>query len=560
MGEQRLTEQFQLRSRLRFDIDSGQIWLDDNRMLLVHAKALGALRRELFESLGTSRAQGLLLRMGFVSGQHDADLALKLEGRGDPYDVFRIGPELHGFEGLVKATVLESKIDWQEGRFEGQVEWRHSWEAESHIQHYGIGEEPACWNLIGYASGFTSRFFKRFIVFRETQCIRQGHDRCVIEGRTADAWEDDQDYVDYFRSIGGPDELRGVEEELRLLRGRPRSPDDRGALVGQSPAFIEAFDLLRQSASAPITVLLLGETGVGKEMFARWLHEHGPRANKPFVAVNCAAIPQDLVESELFGVRKGAFTGAQDSRPGRFERADGGTLFLDEIGELSLAAQAKLLRVLQSGEVERLGDAQSRRVDVRLIAATNVDLHAAVAAGKFRADLYYRIATFPVEIPPLRDRRIDIPLLAAALIEKYQGRYGKTGLDLSERASQSIKAHPWPGNVRELENAIERGVLLAPSGGEIEVQHLFAGTPPGLSVGVTLGASGRVSDPDVADQTHTLDALLGAGFDLDRHEAQLIERAMQRSGGNLTHAAKLLGITRRQLGYRLKRDAGSSAE
>lgn len=559
MPEKSLTEQFQLRSRLKFDIESGQIWLDENRMLLVHAKAMGALRRELFEALGTMRAQGLLLRMGFVSGQNDADLALKLEGRGDPYDVFRIGPELHGFEGLVKAVITRSKIDWESGHFEGAVEWRHSWEAESHIQHYGIGDEPACWNLIGYASGFVSRFFKRFIVFRETQCIRQGHDRCVIEGRSAEDWQQEQDYVDYFRSIGGAEELRAVEEELRELRGRPRSAEDRGQLVGQSPAFVQAFDLLRQAAPAPITVLLQGETGVGKEMFARWLHEHGPRAPKPFIAVNCAAIPPDLVESELFGVRKGAYTGAQDSRPGRFERADGGTLFLDEIGELSLGAQAKLLRALQSGEVERLGDEQTRRVDVRVIAATNVDLLAATAAGKFRQDLYYRLAIFPVTIPSLRERQADIPVLAAALIDKYQGRYAKKNLTLSERAMQTLMAHAWPGNVRELENAIERGVLLASPGGKIEVQHLFAGPAPKLAEGVALERSGRIGNPEAADEARVLDTLLAADFDLDRHEAQLIERAVERAGGNLTQAARLLGITRRQLGYRLKREGSPDA-
>ena len=559
MAEQRLTEQFQLRSRLRFDLDSGRIWLDDNRMLLLHAKALGALRRELFETLGTHRAQGLLLRMGFVSGQHDADLALKLEGRGDPYDVFRIGPELHGFEGLVKAVVTRAQIDWQEGRFEGEVEWRHSWEAESHLQHYGIGEEPACWNLIGYASGFVSRFFKRFIVFRETQCVRQGHDCCRIEGRPADAWGDQDGYVDYFRSVGGPDEFRVVEDELRSLRGRPRSPDDRGALVGASPAFTQAFELLREAAPAPITVLLLGETGVGKEMFARWLHGHGPRAAKPFIAVNCAAIPNDLIEAELFGVRKGAYTGAQDSRPGRFERADGGTLFLDEIGDLSPGAQAKLLRVLQSGEIERLGDDHSRRVSVRLVAATHVDLPAAVAAGRFRADLYYRIATYPVLIPPLRERRGDIPLLAAALIEKYQGQYGKRGLGLSERATQALQAHAWPGNVRELENGIERAVLLAPSGGEIEVRHLFPAGAPALAEGVELARSGCIADPEQAERNRRLDALLQAGFALERHEAELIERAVEKAGGNLTQAARLLGLTRRQLGYRLKRDRATEA-
>jgi len=551
MSEARLTEQFNLRSRLRFNIEAGRIWLDDNRMLLVHAKALGALRRELFDTLGTERAQGLLLRMGFVSGQHDADLAVKLEGQAKPYDVFRIGPEMHGFEGLVKAVITHADIDWQIGHFRGTVDWFGSWEAESHLEHFGIGDEPACWNLLGYASGFVSRFFRRFIVFRETQCMRQGHDRCVIEGRPAEEW-DDAEQAAQFRSDHSTSAETAIEAELRALRGHPRAPQERGQLVGHSPAFRAAFDLLAQAANSPITVLLLGETGVGKEMFARWLHEHGSRAQKPFVAINCAAIPHDLIEAELFGVRRGAFTGARESRPGRFERADGGTLFLDELGDLSPGAQAKLLRVLQTGEIERLGDDQTRKVNVRLVAATNVDLKSAVANGRFRADLYYRLATFPISIPPLRERRTDIPLLAATLIEKYQAPYGKRGLGLSGRALQVLCAHDWPGNVRELENCIERAVLLTPNTGEIEVRHLFASEPAAPIHDVQLGPAGQIGSLEDALRQQQLDSLLTENFDLERHERQLIERAVARANGNLSRAARLLGITRRQLGYRLK--------
>lgn len=553
MTEQRLIEQFHLRSRLRFNIDTGHIWLDENRMLLMHAKAFGALRRELFDTVGDRRAQGLLLRMGFVSGQHDADMARKLYGEGDSYDVFRIGPELHAFEGLVKATVTDAQIDWEQGSFFGAVDWENSWEAESHIQHFGQGEEPACWSLVGYASGYTTRFFKRFIVFRETQCMHQGHDKCVIVGKPAEAWGDAA-YVDYFRAENIDEPLRGLEDELTQLRGKRRERHPPGKLVGSSPAFRSAFDLLSQAAKSPISVLLLGETGVGKEMFARWLHENSPRAQKPFIAINCGAIPHELIESELFGVRKGAFTGAQESRPGRFERADGGTLFLDEVGDLSPAAQVKLLRVLQTGEIERLGDDQTRKVNVRLVAATNVNLERAIADGRFRADLYYRLATYPVTIPPLRERKSDIPLLAAALIEKYRDSYEKKSLGLSERAVQALMAHPWPGNVRELENLIERGVLLAPAGGEIEVQHLFSGVPPKLDAGVELGPGGLVCDKDEAGRERLYDSLLQEGFELEAFEARLIDRAMLISGGNLTHAARKLGITRPQLAYRLKKN------
>jgi len=557
MNDKRLTEQFQLRSRLRFNIETGHIWLDENRMLLLHAKALGALRRELFDKLGTRRAQGMMLRMGFVSGQHDAELALKLADAGEPFEVLLLGPELHAIEGSVKAIMTESKVDWEQGSFTGKVDWQHSWEAESHIKHFGLGEEPACWSLVGYASGYMSRFLRRFIVFRETQCIRQGHACCKIEGRPVEDWEEDG-YIDYFRVDPIDDKILELQEELTQLRGGTKLvPPAHGQLVGSSPAFKAAFELLHRAADSSISVLLLGETGVGKEMFARWLHDNGPRAQQPFVAINCAAIPHDLIEAELFGVRKGAFTGALDSRPGRFERADGGTLFLDEVGDLSPSAQVKLLRALQSGEIERLGDVQPRKVNVRIVAATNVDLHAAIKKGQFRADLYYRLATYPVAIPPLRERKSDIPLLAAALIDKYQASYGKQRLELSGRALQALVAHRWPGNVRELENYIERAVLLAPSSGQIEVHHLFSGSvsAPALDEGVELDSTGSIGNPEQAEHSRLCDLLIGDGFDLERHERCLIERAVALSHGNLTHAARRLGITRRQLAYRLKQNA-----
>lgn len=554
MTRSKLIEQFDLRSRLRFDLDHAHIWLDESRMLLLHTKAFGALRRELFDTLGARRAQGLLLRMGFAAGRQDADLARKLTGAGTPYDVFRIGPELHAVEGVVKARITRADIDWDKGSFDGEVELESSWEAESHTQFFGKGEEPACWSVVGYASGYTTQFFKRLIVFREVSCVCRGDDKCVIVGKPADAWGDDG-YLDYFRPDNVEGQLKEMEEELAQLRGRLNEQCGRGRLVGNSPGFRAAFELLSKAANSPISVLLLGETGAGKEVFAHWLHENSNRAQKPFVAVNCAALPNELIESELFGVQKGAYTGAQQSRAGRFERADGGTLFLDEVGDLSLSAQVKLLRVLQTGEVERLGGSEPRKVDVRVVAATNVDLHRAIEAGRFRADLYYRLATYPVVIPPLRERKSDIPLLVAALIDKIAPSYHKQLRGVSDRAMQALVAYDWPGNVRELQNLVERGILLAPAGGQIEIEHLFAGGPPLLSAGAVIDRRGGLGAMEEATQERLCDTLLSADFDLHAHEQRLLERAVQRSGGNLTHAASLLGITRRQLAYRLKQNA-----
>ncbi|THF55177.1 sigma-54-dependent Fis family transcriptional regulator [Pseudothauera rhizosphaerae] len=557
MAGEGLIERFNLRSRLRFNIDAGQIWLDESRMLLLHAKAFGALRRELFDTLGAKRAQGLLLRMGFASGQQDAELAAKLYGEGDNYDVFRIGPELHAFEGLVKATITRAEIDWETGSFFGEVDWVGSWEAESHLQQFGAGHDMACWSLVGYASGYSTRFFKRPIVFRETKCICRGDDKCVIVGKPAEAWGDD-DYLEYFQPENIDGQMREMQEELARLRGHLREQRSPGTLVGNSASFRAAFDLLSKAAASPINVLLLGETGVGKEVFARWLHEHSERAEQPFVAVNCAAIPHELIESELFGVQKGAYTGAQQSRCGRFERADGGTLFLDEVGDLSPSAQVKLLRVLQTGELERLGDDHTRKVNVRLVAATNVNLQQAIAEGRFRADLYYRLATYPVVIPPLRERKTDIPLLAAALIDKYSPAYHKRVQGPTDRALAALMDYDWPGNVRELENLIERGVLLAPAGGWIEVEHLFAGGMPPSGGEVQLDRRGIVGSAEEARQDGICEQLLGEGFDLQLHENRLLALAVRRAGGNLTHAARLLGISRRQLAYRLKQANGEA--
>lgn len=552
MTDQPLVERFNLRSRLRFNIETGQIWLDENRMLLMHAKAFGALRQQLWESLGSQRAKGLLFRMGFVAGQNDAELAATLLGEGDDYDVFKVGPEMHAFEGLVRATIVDADIDWEKGNFFGKVHCENSWESESHLQLFGGSDEPVCWNMAGYASGYVTQFFKRVIIFREIKCTCCGDECCVLEGRPLEAWGDDPFLQHCVLADGEDTRFEDLQAELWQIRTDRFEISPRGKLVGSSPAFSAAFDLLAKAANSPITVLLLGETGVGKEVFARWLHENSDRSDKPFVAVNCAAIPAELIESELFGVQKGAYTGAHASRAGKFERADGGTLFLDELGEMSAAAQAKLLRVLQTGEIERLGDDKMRQVNVRLVAATNMNLQQAIAEGRFRADLYYRLAIYPLEIPPLRERKSDIPVLARTLTEKYAPLYHKTIQGISDLAIQELMDYDWPGNVRELENLVERAVLLVPSGGEIEVEHLFPGAGQSLQMGAPVDRHGQVGNASEAKRNQLYEALLEGDFDLQKHEARLLQLAVERANGNLTHAARMLGLTRRQLAYRVK--------
>jgi transcriptional regulator with GAF, ATPase, and Fis domain len=306
-------------------------------------------------------------------------------------------------------------------------------------------------------------------------------------------------------------------------------------------------------ASSQITVLLLGETGVGKEMFARCLHEAGPRRDRPFVAINCAAIPHELVEAELFGVEKGAYTGALVSRHGRFERADGGSLFLDEIGELPLPAQSKLLRVLQEGEIERLGDQKTRKINVRMIAAANGNLHQLVKQGKFRSDLYYRLNAYQIDIPPLRERKEDISALAKRFLEKYSAIHGKKLRGFTDKAKRALLTYQWPGNIRELQNMIERGVILAPGGTRIEASHLFSPCADEPARDFGLGTNGGLDVQRWETGKNLCEAVFNGCMTLEQLEVMLLETAIDKARGNLSSAARMLGLTRPQFAYRLKR-------
>ena len=485
-----------LRARVHFCAETGQIWLHEHRMLLVHAEAQASLRKELIDTLGMDRAQGLLTRMGYASGVRDAELARIRAQDSSDIEAFMTGPQLHTLEGIVRVTPIKLELDRVSGKFYGEFLWENSWEGQWHRHYYGIHTDPVCWTQIGYACGYTSAFMGRTILYKEIECSGSGHNNCRIVGKPVEEWEDAAGHMRFFTPESIADQLFDLQTQVVQLRATIGEKEALpGDMVGSSPGFRAAYGLLKQAASSQITVLLLGETGVGKEMFARCLHESGPRRDRPFVAVNCAAIPHDLVEAELFGVEKGAYTGALVSRHGRFERADGGTLFLDEIGELPLAAQSKLLRVLQEGEIERLGDQKTRKVNVRVIAAANGDLHRLVKGGKFRSDLYYRLNAYQVEIPPLRERKEDISPLAKRFLAKYSAIHGKKLRGFTDKAKRALLTYTWPGNIRELQNMIERGVILAPSGTRIEVNHLFSPCADEhsreFSVGMNGGLDGR---------------------------------------------------------------------
>ncbi len=541
-----------LRSLVRFCADKGMIWLDEHRMILMHAAAMSALRKELIDSLGIDQARRILTRMGYASGARDAELARKVRPGQRIEDAFVVGPQLHMLEGSVYVTPVALDMDVEAGTFYGEFLWDNSYEAEAHVGEYGHTEHPVCWMQIGYASGFTSAFMGRFILFREVECAATGQNQCRIVGKPVEEWPDAAEEASYYEAdsiLAHMLELRGQVDALRASLEHGQQPPN---LIGSSSGFRHAYSLIDKAAATHVTVLLLGETGVGKERFARALHDMSRRAAAPFVAVNCAALPHELIESELFGVEKGAFTGAHASRAGKFERADGGTLFLDEVGELPLPAQAKLLRVLQEGEIERLGDERVRKINVRLVAATNVDLQAAVKAGRFRSDLFYRLNVYPVRIPPLRERVADIQPLVEAMVQRFSALHDKRVAGITDKALRALKSYAWPGNIRELENIIERGIILTPQNDWIEIEHLFTEPQDFGAVQHTINDAGSLADAECIREA-LCRQIMTSGLGLDDLEEALIQHAVRESNGNLSGAARLLRITRPQLNYRLKK-------
>jgi DNA-binding NtrC family response regulator len=322
-------------------------------------------------------------------------------------------------------------------------------------------------------------------------------------------------------------------------------PNERGRyrIIGESRPMRGVYEVIEKVADTPSTVLITGESGTGKELIARALHENSSRKNKPFVSVNCAAIPPDLLESELFGYEKGAFTGAVTSKPGRFELADEGTLFLDEIAEIPVSMQVKLLRALQEQEFERVGGIKTISVDSRLITATNRDLKSSIADGKFREDLYYRLNVVHVHLPPLRDRPSDIPLLLEHFVRKFNAKLGRAVSGFDDAAMSHLLRYDWPGNIRELENVVERCMIFAEDG-EVGVQHLPA----------DLGEADRDADLGAAASaipgtTGLKEAVREATLKVER---EFIGRALDQTGGNVTHTARLLKISRKSLQNKMK--------
>ncbi len=548
-----------LAKRLRFAPQQGRIWLDDQRMMLMHISNLGSLRQELIEGMGKERARGLITRIGYQAGARDAQMSRRVRANRSAIDDFLAGPQLVSLEGIVFCEPLGLHIDVEKGEYFGDFHLVDCAEAEAHVATYGIGNEGVCWMLVGYACGYTSAFMGRPILWREVECRSMGHEKCRVIGKPVEEWEDAENDL-RFLQIGDFVKWSTSDAPMPAAGGAKISPAQQTeartefGMVGISSGFNTVVHMVKKVAPTEATVLFLGESGVGKEIFAHNLHRLSERSDKPFIAVNCAAIPEHLMESELFGVEKGAYTGATMSRPGRFERADGGTLFLDEIGTLSFTAQGKLLRAIQQSEIERVGDSKMRKVDVRLIAATNVNLREAVKAGTFREDLFFRLNVFPIKVPPLRQRRDDIPLMMNWFLQRFSKKHRKAITGFRERAVDALVAYDWPGNVRELENMIERAVILAEEGGALDIGHLFTSGEEIDFPSFTINKTGRIAI-ETDDEPTDLPILIASKIIASLEEAELamVKAALKESHGNLSKAARQLGISRAKLAYRMQK-------
>jgi two-component system, NtrC family, response regulator HydG len=454
------------------------------------------------------------------------------------------GSRIHALEGLFRVEQGSQSPLSKEGRI-----LMASYEAEQHLLHSGRADSPACWTICGCASGYLSRSSGKKIYVLEDSCIGKGDTICHLIGRTREAWGDERaEELRFFDPTRlkdcldvslqrVTDTLKAAEIKLRAHRRSlirvARDVEWPMGIVAKSVAMAQVVDLARRVAKVDSTVLITGESGSGKERVARLVHEESTRATGPFVAVNCGAITETLLESELFGHARGAFTGATQDRPGLFESANNGTLLLDEVGEVSPGMQIKLLRVLQEREIRRVGENKSRKVDVRILAATNRDLAHGVAGGGFRQDLYYRLKVVELHVPPLRERRDDILPLGRVLLADAAIRMKRKITGLAPDAADLLLRYGWPGNVRELENAMERAVALA-RGNRVQYEDL----------------------PEEIRQTASTPlASKGMVRPLEDVEKDYILATLELNAGNQTHTAQQLHIGSATL-YRKLRSYG----
>jgi DNA-binding NtrC family response regulator len=517
-----------------FDPDGGVMTFAGERVLLMDAVAMGILRATLIKAFGMTGTRSILTRFGYSHGYRLA-LAMKSAIPWDDEREWRVaGGRLHRLHGMVIfEPVAQSTHD--PAPFAEAV-WHESYEAEQHLLHVGQAEECVCWSLVGFASGYLSAVHGRTVYCKEETCRGKGDPVCRMVGRFREDWPAaEQSFFPYFESECLNDALKQLQGDLKRVdrrlaqKRREREQDEEQGLVVRSEAMKTLLAQARRVAAVDTTVLLHGESGTGKERLSKLIHDASPRQAGPFVAINCAAVPEALIESELFGHARGAFTGATTDRIGLFEAAKGGTLLLDEVAELPLAMQAKLLRVLQEREVRRVGENKTRPIDARVVAATHRDLAAEVKAGRFREDLAYRLRVIELQVPPLRERTEDILPLARRALADAAAKSKLPEKELSPEAARRLVEHAWPGNVRELLNAMERALVLS-TGKRIEPEDL----------------------PDDVRRPRAPVAGLGEAQTLAELEREAILATLALERGSRARTAQRLGIGQATLFRKLK--------
>jgi len=526
---------------LELDPEGGVIRFAGQRALLLDAVAMGLLRKYLVENFGQNAARTVLTQFGFAHGWRMAEAMQSDFKWSSDEDWRRAGTRIHALEGLFRVEPGSKDPLSREG-----VMLVACYEAEQHLLHFGRADAPMCWTICGLTSGYLSRTVGKEIYVLEDRCMGKGDAACRLFGRTREEWGDERaEELRFFKPNHLKQSLdvslhrvtetlkaaeRKLREHRRALVRVGRDIEEPLGIVAKSPPMRQLVDLARRLAKVDSTVLITGESGSGKERIARLVHEESTRAAGPFIAVNCGAITETLLESELFGHARGAFTGATQDRPGLFEAANSGTLLLDEVGEVSPGMQIKLLRTLQEREIRRVGENKSRGVDVRVLAATNRELAHGVAGGSFRQDLYYRLKVVELHVPPLRKRRDDVLPLARVLLADAALRMKRKISGLAPAAADQLLRYQWPGNVRELENAMERAVALA-RGSRVELDDL----PEEIR---------RAFPTPVASK--------GKVRPLDEIERDYILAALELNGGNQTHTAAQLHIGSATLYRKLK--------
>ncbi len=533
-------EDLSIRELVEFDSEEGVVKFAGQRALIIDATAKGNLRKELISHFGVTTARAVLTRFGFVQGWRMAEAMQSLFQWESEGDWQHACGRVHMLEGMYRLGPGTAGSLTKEG-----LSLVASYEAEQHIAHLGLSDASVCWTICGLTSGYLSRAMGKEIYVLEERCIGRGDAACHLLGRTLEEWGDARaDELRFYRvenlkewlepSLHRITEnLKEAERKLRirkrvLSRVAPEVQDPLG-MVAKSAPMRRVIDLARRIAKVDATVLITGESGTGKELMAHLVHDESARALGPFIAVNCGAITESLLESELFGHARGSFTGATQDRIGLFEAANHGTLLLDEIGDVSPGMQVKLLRVLQEREIRRVGESKSRPVDVRVMAATNRELTADIESGRFRKDLYYRLNVVQLHVPPLRGRREDILPLARVLLTAIALRSSRTVSGFSPRAADQLLRYAWPGNVRELENAIERAVALG-RGTLIELEDL----------------------PEEVRQAIPVPEISGPVRPLGEIEKDYIMAVLDHNAGNQTRSAAQLGIGSATLYRKLK--------